>query len=164
MTRRTVFRIATASAAIIAVAATLAGVVRHRKSLPFPLIGEPVVGRHVYSFGSSDAPPPESSPRLREWQVIGQPVAVPPDVAAEIRQILSSPSTYLASQSDCFLPGMAISFGDGDSRVDVVICLLCNRAVFYRGDSQIPRRISDEGNRRLTSVYQRLFGSPPPSF
>jgi hypothetical protein len=91
--------------------------------------------------------------------VIGDPVIVPPDIAGQIRQILNSRSTYDVVQSDCFEPGLAISFGDGDSRVDVVICLLCNRAVFYARGSEVSRKISDEGNKRLTVIYRRLFAS-----
>ena len=146
----------------IAGTAIVAGVIRSRLVAPFPLTGDPVVVRHIYSMGGDDPFPPENSPRLRDWPVIGEPVRVTPEVAAEIRQILNSRSTYDVGQPACFEPGMAISFGDGGGRVDVVICLLCHRAVFYRGDSQVARKISDEGNKRLTSIYRRLFNSRPP--
>ena len=57
---------------------------------------------------------------------------------------------------------MAVSFGEGPGHVDVVICLLCNRMVFYRGDEEIGRLISDQGKKRLSSIYQRIFKTPSP--
>ena len=133
-----------------------------RRTLPFPLTSEPVVARRIYSFGGYDIEPPASAPRLDGYPVIGDPVIVPPDAAAQVRQILSSPSTFDFRDSSCFEPGMAISFGEDQDRVDVIICLLCDRMVFYRGNSQVGRTISGEGHNRLTSIYQRLFPSPPP--
>jgi hypothetical protein len=57
---------------------------------------------------------------------------------------------------------MAISFGDGANRVDVLICLLCDRAQFYTGDKVQGRCLSDEGHKRLSIMYQRIFGEPVP--
>jgi len=133
-----------------------------RLTLPFALIGEPVIGRRIYSPAGDDPQPPANAPRLHDWPVIGDPVAAVPELAADLRDILSSPSTYTIQDSQCFEPGMAVSFGDGANRVDVLICLLCNRAVFYSGDDQVGRCISEEGNKRLTSIYRRLFNIPPP--
>jgi hypothetical protein len=135
---------------------------RQRLTLPFPIDAEPVVARRVYSGADDSIAPPENAPRLHDWPVIGDPVPVPPDVAAELRDILSSSSTYLIQQSDCFEPGMAVSFGQGPNRVDVIICLLCNRAVFYRGDQSVVRKISDLGNKRLMGIYERVFKKPVP--
>jgi hypothetical protein len=132
-----------------------------RRTLPFALIGEPVVGRRIYSMGSSATMPRKDAPLLHDYPVIGDPVSVSPDLAAELHGVLSSPSTYTFSDNQCFEPGMAVSFGDGAHRVDVLICLLCNRAVFFSGDNRVGRCISDEGNKRLSSIYTRLFGLPP---
>src|SRR5579864_5943525 len=65
-----------------------------RRSLPFPLNDEPVVGRRLFALGSGTQPPPDTAPRLHDWPVIGAPVPVPPDIAATLRDILASPSTY----------------------------------------------------------------------
>ncbi len=167
MARRTTRKTLAAAAVLCIIATVLSGVAWHylaqRRSLPFALTGEPVVGRRISShFASTLTPPPDDAPRLRDWPVIGEPAAVAPDVAAELREILGSPSTYTFFDSDCFEPGMAVSFGEGAYRVDVLICLLCDRAVFYRGDRQVGRHISDQGKMRLTAIYQRLFGTPVP--
>lgn len=163
MTRRKV-RIVLAASAAIVIAASIVGAViwrelAERRRLPFPLIGEPVVGRLIYSPAGDLPEPPLTAPRLHDWRVVGALVAVAPDVAAELRDILGTPSSYTINNSQCFEPGMAVSFGDGPHRVDVLICLLCNRAVFYSGDSQVGRCISDEGNKRLSAIYLRIFGS-----
>jgi len=165
MARRTTRTILGATLVFIAV---LGGFAWHylaqRRSLPFPLIGEPVIGRRIDSMASNVPQPPDDAPKMYEWPVIGDAVMVAPDVAAELREILSSPSTYTFQDSDCFEPGMAVSFGDGTNRVDVLICLLCNKAIFYRGERRVGRHISEQGNKRLRSIYQRIFGAPASQF
>jgi hypothetical protein len=134
---------------------------QHRRNLPFPLSAEPVVG-HRIDGESQWNDLPKGATSLRHFKVIGDPVAVPPDIAAEVRNILASTSTYTFNDSQCFVPGMALTFGDGPNHVDVLICLLCKRIVFYRGDAQVGHSLSDEGNDRLTSIYKRLFKNEPP--
>jgi hypothetical protein len=93
----------------------------------------------------------------------GDEVVVAPALSPEVRRILEAPSTYSYSSSECFEPGMALSFGNGPDRVDVLICLLCNRVVFYQADHQVVRHLSEEGNRRLTQIYKKLFANEAPS-
>jgi hypothetical protein len=130
-------------------------------SPPFPIDADPVVGRQVYSIASDLPEPPKDAPQLDGFPIIGKPVAIPADLARELREVLKSRSTYMYVDSMCFEPGMAVSFGSGADRVDVVICLLCDRAVFYRGGVSSGRRLTDEGKQRLKSIYDRMF--PPTS-
>jgi hypothetical protein len=132
---------------------------REAHRLPFLIDSNPVIGNRVHSVVSTTKP---SLRRLRDFELDGDEVVVAPNVAAEVRQILAAPSTYNYSISDCFEPGMALSFGDGPDRVDVVICLLCNRVVFYQRDQQVVRHLSDQGNLRLAQIYKKVFGSEPP--
>jgi hypothetical protein len=127
--------------------------------LPFLLDRDPVIGNMVHSVASTTQPSPR---RLRDFTLDGDEVLVAPDVSAEMRQILAASSTYQFSISDCFEPGMALSFGSGPDRVDVVICLLCNRVVFYQGDQKVVRHLSDQGNLRLAQIYKKLFATEPP--
>jgi hypothetical protein len=130
-------------------------------SPPFPISGDPVLGWRVYSMGSDDHQPPADAPQLDDWPVTGGPVVVRADLAKELREVLQSHSTYMIAPGDCFEPGMAVTFGKGPDRVDVVICLLCDRAVFYHGGSSEARRLTVEGKQRLKSIYDRLFKPPP---
>jgi hypothetical protein len=129
--------------------------------LPFLLNAEPVIANKVHSIVSTTKP---SARLLRDFQLEGNEVTVTPEVSAEVRQILADTSTYHFSISKCFEPGLALSFGDGPDRVDVLICLLCNRVVFYRGDEEVARHLSDQGNLRLARIYKKLFGIDPPPF
>lgn len=131
-----------------------------RRTLPFPISAKPAIARRIYSTPSG-TPPPDNAPRLHDWKVVGDPLPIPPDLASELRTVLSSPSTYSFQDSHCFEPGMAVSFGEGPTRVDVLICLLCNRTVFHSGNAEVGRSLSDEGNKRLSSIYQRLFPAVP---
>jgi hypothetical protein len=134
---------------------------REARHLPFLIDSDPVIGNKVHSVTSTTKP---SGRRLQDFELDGDEVIVAPDVSREVRQILAAPSTYRYSISDCFEPGMALSFGNGPNRVDVVICLLCNRVIFYQADQQVVRHLSDQGNRRLAEIYKKLFGTEPPPF
>jgi hypothetical protein len=162
MARHVVRKIFAVTTVFLVIVAILSVFVWHhfspRRSLPFALSGEPVIGRRIYSPFSGAASPPANAPRLHDFPIIGEPIPFTPALAAELREILNSPSTYTIYDSECFEPGMAASFGDGANRIDVLICLLCNRAVFYSGNSHVGRCISDEGHKRLSSIYERLFG------
>lgn len=77
--------------------------------------------------------------------------------AARIRAILDDDDSYGGPMVKCFDPGMGFRFGEGESQVDVVICLACNWAYVFK-DGQVDERVlSDEGVRRLTEVYRELF-------
>ena len=131
-----------------------------RRHLPFPINAEPIVSQRIYNEFLNVDRPPDGTPELHHWKVLGDALPVPSDVAAQVRNILASPSTYTMHDSQCFEPGMAFSFGEGSNRVDVLICLLCNRAVFYRGAEEVGHCLSDDGNKRLSAIYERLFKMP----
>ncbi len=129
--------------------------------LPFLLNAEPVVANKVHSIVSTTKP---SARLLRDFQLEGNEIIVPPEVSTEVRQILADPSTYHFSISKCFEPGLALSFGDGPDRVDVLICLLCNRVVFCRGAGAVARHLSNQGNLQLARTYKKLFAIDLPPF
>jgi hypothetical protein len=151
--------------AIIALGSIALGVglwwwVDQRCSPPYALDGGLVVGRRVYSMGVDDADePPATAPQLDGWPVL-ETLPMSADLAREVREVLYSHSTYMAVDSTCFEPGMAVSFGTGADQVDVVICVRCDRAVFYRAGQSEGRRLTIEGGKRLVSIYERLFKRP----
>ncbi len=151
--------------ALVLIVAALSGSLwfhlSQRRALPFTLAGDPVIARRILPLISA-VDGPEDAPQLHNFTIIGDPVSVAPNVATNLREILNTPSTYTFSDSTCFEPAMAVSFGDGASRVDVLICLYCDRAVFYSGNSQVGHQVSAEGHRRLGPLYQQIFGVPPP--
>jgi hypothetical protein len=127
--------------------------------IPFALDGHPVIANIVHSIDSTTR---ASSRTLRQFDLDGDEISIAPDAAALARQILADSSSYQYSISECFEPGMSLSFGAGRDQVDVIICLLCDRVVFYQGNQQIPRHLSEQGHERLVQLYQKIFGPNPP--
>jgi len=74
MARRAVRKLLVAAAVVCIVPGVLGGFawqyLAQRRSLPFALTGEPVVGRRIYSMASNMTPPSDDAPRLREWPVV----------------------------------------------------------------------------------------------
>lgn len=134
-------------------------------SPPYSIDKDPAIARRVWAPLDSDFPePPKDAPQLDGWPVTGDPVPLSRDMARELREILNSHSTYVTPDlSDCFEPGMAVSFGDGPERVDVVICLTCEQVEFFCNGARGWRRLSPAGAQRLKAIYQRMFPPRPPA-
>lgn len=98
---------------------------------------------------------------FHHWEVLETRPAVPQAARQELIRVLQSHSTYGLEAYKCFDPGMAFSFGGGTNRVDVLICLHCRRARFYRGDGVVYKVLSDSGVERLVKIYHDLFGPDP---
>jgi hypothetical protein len=127
--------------------------------LPFSLDANPVIAHRLAGISMRASPP--GTPPLHGFNLDGDPVAVPADAAADLRKILGSHSTYKFNVGHCFVPGMAVSFGDGPDHIDVLICLFCDSVQFYKGDSMVDRKLSPKGKRQLWEMYKRIFGAEP---
>jgi hypothetical protein len=128
-------------------------------SLPFSLDANPVIAHRLAQVGMRASPP--DTPPLHDFNLEGDPVPVPPDVAAQLRKILGSHATYKFNVGQCFVPGMAITFGEGADHIDVLICLYCDSVQYYQGDHMVHRSLSHEGKQRLWEMYRRIFGMEP---
>jgi hypothetical protein len=129
---------------------------------PFPIDGSPVAANLLCDIGEHDPSLPDV-PFHQEFRLKGKPVPVPDDVARELRDVLNSRSTYKSNWSQCFVPGLTISFGSGTKHVDALICLWCDRIQFYDSANHMEARlISKEGNKKLSAIYERIFKKPAP--
>ena len=73
---------------------------------------------------------PAEGPRGRvaaDHPPLGEPVAVPPKVAAEVAKLLTDPASYDWGVASGCLPdyGMRLTFARGADRVDVLVCYGC---------------------------------------
>ncbi len=132
------------------------------RKLPFPLNAEPVVGFRLYSVPGVGTSPKENAPELHGWKMVGDGIPISNELASAARTILSSPSTYTGHDQRCFEPGMAITFGQGANQIDVLICLFCDRVVFYKGDEQVGHVLTKEGHEKLKTIYEQVFREPLP--
>ena len=127
-----------------------------RWSLPFALDADPVLATPIDGMAWN-----ATDPQIRGWMKGGQPVTVPADIASDLRKVLADSSTYKLVDTQCFVPHIAFSFGQGPGRVDVVVCLFCDRVYFYRGDQSVGHSLTHEGHNRLMAIYRRIFHADP---
>jgi len=65
---------------------------------------------------------------LASYEVIGEPVPIPVDRAAELAKLVATPSAFAIVQKDDRLrPGVAYRFGSGADAVDLLVCFSCDK-------------------------------------
>jgi hypothetical protein len=62
----------------------------------------------------------------------------------------------------CFNPGLGFAIGANPEMVEVLVCLECRYAYFFRGEERLVRTLSDEGYRLLGEFYREVFPGNDP--
>jgi hypothetical protein len=96
------------------------------------------------------------------WDAVESKVILDAELRDEIESALDSQFTYGLFPAMCFEPGFAFTFGQGDDRVDVVVCVSCSQAYFYRGKEKKGTILSIYGGKRLQKLAERAIGHPIP--
>lgn len=79
---------------------------------------------------------------------------------AEVRQILADPGNVKLWGDNCFEPGLAFRFGEGDEAIDITVCLGCCwvRVREATEDRYLDYGLTDKGKAKLMAIYKDLFG------
>jgi hypothetical protein len=65
---------------------------------------------------------------LASYEVIGEPVPIPADRAAELVKLVATPTAFaLVQKDDRLRPGVAYRFGSGADAVDLLVCFSCDK-------------------------------------
>jgi hypothetical protein len=73
------------------------------------------------------------------YQVIGDPVPIPPEKAAALAAALESPVAFDAASNDQHMrPGVAYRFGTGADAVYLLVCFSCDKVTFIRPGADTP--------------------------
>jgi len=65
---------------------------------------------------------------LASYEVIGKPVPIPTDHAAELAKLVATPTAFaLVQKDDRLRPGVAYRFGSGADAVDLLVCFSCDK-------------------------------------
>lgn len=103
-------------------------------------------------------PQPPRPGVLRSSQIRASKVATD-NQAAHIRHVLSAQDSY-GSRDDamrCFNPRLGFTMGSGTEALDVLICIECLWAYFFRADTPTTKALSPSGRDRLISLQVDLF-------
>jgi hypothetical protein len=78
--------------------------------------------------------------------------------ATHIIKVLTEPENYgdPGMGARCFFPGFALSFSGGMELVHVQVCLECSWIVFHMNSSRLSFVPSEQGERQLRAIYERL--------
>lgn len=76
---------------------------------------------------------------------------------AHIRDILHDPATFGGEGMRCFIPGLGFTIGTGPETVEVLLCLRCYHAYFFRAETHWHECLSKLGYDQLLKFYTELF-------
>ncbi len=110
-------------------------------------------------LGNYDSGPQLSRPGvLRSSQILASQVATEAE-AVRIREVLSAQDTYGSRDHAmrCFSPRLGFTLDSGVAALDVLICIECHWAYFFRGDALTTKALSPIGRQRLMALQLNLF-------
>ena len=123
----------------------------------FAPFGNPKIS--AYRIDSrQDKPEKMEDGYLYSWKVIATKEIRSKGLSDSIRNILTQSATYGNEHFKCFLPGMAFSLVEGDNSIEILICLKCRNAHYYKdGSSHSFCQLSAVGVDQLARLYQEIF-------
>ena len=74
-----------------------------------------------------------------------------------LESLLTTKSIFGGEGMRCFNPGLGITIANAIESFDVLLCLRCNWAYFFRGETRMTEELSDSGVQGLTEIYDELF-------
>ncbi len=83
--------------------------------------------------------------------------------ARRIRTILTTPESFGGDGARCFAPGLGFSMGSDAERLEILVCLSCYWALFFRGDTEMTEALSEAGHHQLKEFYAELFPNSNPN-
>jgi hypothetical protein len=126
-------------------------------SSPYNLPEKPIVAMRIVGTEWTAAHSEGDAASIHGWKIVQERNIDSPELRQEVLDALNSRFSYGMSAMGCFIPGIAIRFGEGTNVIDAIICLECHRIYFYRGSEVQYGKLSRRGVRRLLELYPRLF-------
>lgn len=84
--------------------------------------------------------------------------------AARVRSIFTTETSFGDKGTRCFFPGLGFTIGTGPETVEILICLQCMWAYFFRGEETMREPLSASGHEKLAEIYVELFPGNNPAY
>ena len=81
---------------------------------------------------------------------------------ARLRDIFTAPASFGEDGMRCFVPGVGFTVGNGTEAIEILVCLQCYWAYFFRGKSLMIEALSEAGHDQLAEIYVELFPGNDP--
>ncbi len=97
--------------------------------------------------------------KASDYEVVGDAVDVPDDIAKRFAAILDAPESYLWDMASGCVPdyGVRLSFVRDSERVDVLFCLECDLLSVFRNDRARGGADFSPAHGRLVAEFKKLF-------
>lgn len=83
--------------------------------------------------------------------------------SARLRTTLTKTASFGGEGMRCFIPGVGFTVGSGAETLEILVCLQCYWAYFFRGESRTVEVLSKVGHRQLAEFYGELFPGNDPA-
>lgn len=82
---------------------------------------------------------------------------------ARLRGALTAKASFGGEGMRCFMPGVGFTVGSGGEAIEILVCLRCYWAYFFRGESRMVEALSEAGHRQFAEIYVELFPGNDPN-
>src|SRR5947209_2984114 len=73
--------------------------------------------------------------------------------STRLRAILTAKTSFGGEGMRCFIPGVGFTVGNGADTIEILVCLKCYWAYFFRGETKMVEALSEAGQRQLAEIY-----------
>ncbi len=96
---------------------------------------------------------------IDKYEMVGDPVAVPGDMAAQLKKALLNPRSYIFDAVKSCEPdyGVRLEFVHNNRKVDVLLCFECRILTVYDGGRNVGGEDFDPINDQLIGMVKKLF-------
>lgn len=126
------------------------------KELPYgPFNAHRLNGDYDFRGGTSQ-PGELRSARILESRLLTD------EQSTGLRATLTATASFGGEGMRCFIPGLGFTVGSGAGAIEILVCLQCYWAYFFRGETRMVEALSEAGHRQLAGIYVELFPGQDP--
>jgi hypothetical protein len=112
--------------------------------------------------GNYESEVPSQQGELRSARIL-ESKPLTDEQSTRLRAILAGKASFGGEGMRCFTPGVGFTIGSGAEAVEVLVCLRCYWAYFFRGEKRMMEALSKAGHRQLAEIYVELFPGNTPN-
>lgn len=115
------------------------------------------LSRHYDFRGGVSQPGELRSARILESRPLSD------EQSKQLRAILTGERSFGGEPMRCFFPGLGFRVGDEVGALEILVCLQCYWAYFFRNETRMVEVLSEAGHRQLSEIYVKLFPNQNPN-
>jgi|SRR5215468_6502064 len=122
---------------------------------PGPIVAHRLNGNYDFR-GSASQPGELRSVRILDTKPLTD------EQSTRLRATFAAAASFGGDGMRCFIPGVGFTVGAGAEAIEILVCLRCYWAYFFRGETRMVEALSEAGHRQFAEIYVELFPDSNP--